>query len=608
MANRKLLVEIERTLKKVSEGVDTFESIYDKIQTVTNVSQKNKFEGDLKREIKKLQRYRDQIKTWAASNDIKDKRSLLESRTLIETQMEKFKAMEKELKTKAFSQAGLNAQNRLDPEEIHKEDLRQWISDQTDILSTQIDAFEAEQETLQIVGKKNKRNDKDKAERLKKIHNHIERHKFHQAKLEIVLRMIDNGKVNPDDVDELRPDVEYYIANNQEDDYMEDDSIYETLDLDDAETFGLGNDGHEDHEPIKEVETKKPEPEAKTKKSAASNRKNLKNQATAAKEEAVKPPLPKPVGLPPRPPVPVVPRATAPTPVEVAPVPTTTLKYATVAAAAASGTPIKAPKSPERKVASPPAPTSSMISSIVAGNSGKTKKVNSTTTIASPVLEKRTPTKSTTVNSTVTNSPRPTMASILGSKDPIIQPKEEQPEFIPAPEPLPLDTKRQHPSYNDLVASFEAAKRRAVQNDVVYRNKMLEVSFETCPTGIDSVRAKSNIPKNPYPVPMYYPQTALTIFNSTALFSKFDIDTLFFIFYYRPGTYQQFLAIRELKKQNWRFHKKYSTWFQRLEEPSEVNDSFERGTYVYFDYEKTWTQRKKIDFHFEYKYLEDDQL
>lgn len=31
-----------------------------------NVNQKEKYESDLKKEIKKLQRYRDQIKTWYA--------------------------------------------------------------------------------------------------------------------------------------------------------------------------------------------------------------------------------------------------------------------------------------------------------------------------------------------------------------------------------------------------------------------------------------------------------------------------------------------------------------------------------------------------------------
>ena len=49
------------------------------------MNQKEKYESDLKKEIKKLQRLRDQIKTWAASNDIKDKRALMDNRKLIET-------------------------------------------------------------------------------------------------------------------------------------------------------------------------------------------------------------------------------------------------------------------------------------------------------------------------------------------------------------------------------------------------------------------------------------------------------------------------------------------------------------------------------------------
>jgi CCR4-NOT transcription complex subunit 3 len=77
--------EIDRTLKKVSEGVEVFESIYDKMQGSTNQTQKEKQEMDLKTQIKRLQRLRDQIKTWVASNDIKDKSQLLENRRLIET-------------------------------------------------------------------------------------------------------------------------------------------------------------------------------------------------------------------------------------------------------------------------------------------------------------------------------------------------------------------------------------------------------------------------------------------------------------------------------------------------------------------------------------------
>ena len=44
-----------------------------------------KYEEDLKKEIKKLQRLRDQIKTWVASGEVKDKSTLMENRKLIET-------------------------------------------------------------------------------------------------------------------------------------------------------------------------------------------------------------------------------------------------------------------------------------------------------------------------------------------------------------------------------------------------------------------------------------------------------------------------------------------------------------------------------------------
>lgn len=77
--------EIDRCLKKVTEGVDTFEDIWQKVHNATNSNQKEKYEADLKKEIKKLQRLRDQIKSWIASAEIKDKSSLLENRRLIET-------------------------------------------------------------------------------------------------------------------------------------------------------------------------------------------------------------------------------------------------------------------------------------------------------------------------------------------------------------------------------------------------------------------------------------------------------------------------------------------------------------------------------------------
>jgi CCR4-NOT transcription complex subunit 3 len=77
--------EIDRVLKRVAEGVESFNHTYEKMEQTTNVTQKEKLEADLKTQIKKLQRLRDQIKTWGASNDIKDKSALMDNRKLIET-------------------------------------------------------------------------------------------------------------------------------------------------------------------------------------------------------------------------------------------------------------------------------------------------------------------------------------------------------------------------------------------------------------------------------------------------------------------------------------------------------------------------------------------
>ena len=79
------IAEVDRTLKKVAEGVEIFDGIYDKMQASTNQTQKEKLESDLKTQIKKLQRLRDQIKSWVTNNDIKDKTQLIDNRKLIET-------------------------------------------------------------------------------------------------------------------------------------------------------------------------------------------------------------------------------------------------------------------------------------------------------------------------------------------------------------------------------------------------------------------------------------------------------------------------------------------------------------------------------------------
>jgi CCR4-NOT transcription complex subunit 3 len=133
----------------------------------------------------------------------------------------------------------------------------------------------------------------------------------------------------------------------------------------------------------------------------------------------------------------------------------------------------------------------------------------------------------------------------------------------------------------------------------------LNESFATMPNSADNERSRQYTPQNPYPTPSSYPAGPSPIFDNPQVFEKLGTDCLFFIFYYAQGTYQQYLAARELKKQSWRFHKKYMTWFQRHEEPKVTTDEYEQGTYVYFDYETGWCTRIKTDFRFEYSFLED---
>jgi CCR4-NOT transcriptional regulation complex NOT5 subunit len=65
--------------------VVAFQGIHEKLVLSTNSSQKEKLEDSLKKEIKKLQRSRDKVKAWISSNEIKDKKPLMDQRKLIET-------------------------------------------------------------------------------------------------------------------------------------------------------------------------------------------------------------------------------------------------------------------------------------------------------------------------------------------------------------------------------------------------------------------------------------------------------------------------------------------------------------------------------------------
>ncbi|KAK7315646.1 hypothetical protein VNO77_34212 [Canavalia gladiata] len=239
-ASRKLQGEIDRVLKKVQEGVEVFDSIWNKVYDTDNVNQKEKFEADLKKEIKKLQRYRDQIKTWIQSSEIKDKKvsaayeqALVDARKLIEREMERFKICEKETKTKAFSKEGLGQQPKTDPREKAKSETRDWLNNVVGELESQIDNFEAELEGLSV------KKGKSRPPRLTHLETSITRHKAHIKKCEFILRLLDNDELSPEQVNDVRDFLDDYVERNQEDfeEFSDVDELYSSLPLDKVESL-----------------------------------------------------------------------------------------------------------------------------------------------------------------------------------------------------------------------------------------------------------------------------------------------------------------------------------------------------------------------------------
>uniref|UniRef100_A0A8C2AVL2 CCR4-NOT transcription complex subunit 3 n=1 Tax=Cyprinus carpio TaxID=7962 RepID=A0A8C2AVL2_CYPCA len=246
---RKLQGEIDRCLKKVAEGVEQFEDIWKKLHNAANANQKEKYEADLKKEIKKLQRLRDQIKTWVASNEIKDKRQLVENRKLIETQMERFKVVERETKTKAYSKEGLGLAQKVDPAQKEKEETEQWLTNTIDTLNMQVDQFESEVESLSVQTRK-KKGDKEKQDRIEELKRLIERHRYHILMLETILRMLDNDSIQVDAIHKIKDDVEYYIDSSQDPDFEENEFLYDDLDLEEipATLMATSPQGHNEDE------------------------------------------------------------------------------------------------------------------------------------------------------------------------------------------------------------------------------------------------------------------------------------------------------------------------------------------------------------------------
>ncbi|XP_035861766.1 CCR4-NOT transcription complex subunit 3a isoform X3 [Sander lucioperca] len=146
--------------------------------------------------------------------------------------MERFKVVERETKTKAYSKEGLGLAQKVDPAQREKEETGQWLTNTIDTLNMQVDQFESEVESLSVQTRK-KKGDKDKQDRIDELKRLIERHRFHIRMLETILRMLDNDSIPVDSIQKIKDDVEYYIDSSQDPDFEENEFLYDDLDLED---------------------------------------------------------------------------------------------------------------------------------------------------------------------------------------------------------------------------------------------------------------------------------------------------------------------------------------------------------------------------------------
>uniref|UniRef100_A0A8W7PBW3 CCR4-NOT transcription complex subunit 3 n=1 Tax=Anopheles coluzzii TaxID=1518534 RepID=A0A8W7PBW3_ANOCL len=674
-ATRKLQGEIDRCLKKVTEGVETFEDIWQKVHNATNSNQKEKYEADLKKEIKKLQRLRDQIKSWIASGEIKDKSALLENRRLIETQMERFKVVERETKTKAYSKEGLGAAQKMDPAQREKEEISTWLTSSITSLQIQIDQFECEVESL-LAGKK-KKLDKDKQDKMDELKGKLERHKFHVTKLETLLRMLDNDGVEVEQIKKIKEDVEYYIDSSQEPDFEENEYIYDDIiGLDDVEISGIpvstGTDSNNSNEtagspsslisgtspaqspvlnysastlhnhssdlsadnnnlnekrsksegtkitPVKPtaIRASKVDPSVTAVSNAVNNNGSSSNStsnnsssttisnnntsktglisSTPSKNHAnAAAPLPTMLVLP-QPPnsIPIIGPA-----------------FAAVAKQHPKNGSILQPSTPTTGAGASSASSTSGPLQTQAPNSSNvfsslSQIINTSQTKLSQQQQQQTPSSLPSAaavvaaaNSSSGGVPSSTQSNASSQQQQQAQQAQQQQQQAAAAAAGPAaDSSRISNAANvNSGGGGGGGGPGGMKPSAGTHEACIPPLLGVAPLGTSKLQKEHQI------------QQQLPHSETVEFFQRLSPETLFFVFYYMEGTKAQYLAAKALKKQSWRFHTKYMMWFQRHEEPKVINEEYEQGTYIYFDYEK-WGQRKKEGFTFEYKYLEDRDL
>ena len=550
-AARKLQVEIDKTLKKVQEGCEVFDDIWEKLHESDNQNQKDKFESELKKEIKRLQKLRDQIKTWLQSSEVKEKKALMDGRKAVEREMERYKVAEREAKTKAFSTAGLTQAAKLDPKAKARQEARDWLNSTVDKLNTQIEELESEIELASSSKKKQKNSDVEEFELI------ISRHNEHIQKLEHLIRLLDNQQLESEEIEDLKEFLDDYIERSLEadpDEFEDVDYFYDCVadKLEQSEiTPAVVYSSSREDKKAKEKEKTEKEKQAEEASKASSDRRTSDPPTSDAKGGDAK-------SVPASPPK------------------STTIYKKVVSSKAAAPAPLEADQrgGPQSSVAQK--------SQAQADASERAATPSSAVAPSDARMGAQTMASNGTARKQASKPAGPGWNYGSGL---VAAMQSEQKER----QPMHADRGLEGVKLQEAIAPVSAVMQQAAAYHHVEPSRAPKLrdpflhTVHSIPHEEDRRWNSSKPGANRNKVvstPPSYPRVQPPPLQDPTVYERFDGETLFFAFFHQANTANQMMAAKSLKKKNWRYNKKERAWFQRLKEPTIVTPEAEQGSYI----------------------------
>ncbi|KAK8810445.1 hypothetical protein WA158_007020 [Blastocystis sp. Blastoise] len=646
---RKVKSDIEKTLKRIQERLESFESIWDRVYKSQNQTQKEKYEGDLKKEIKKLQRDREQVKNWLSSADTTIKsyeKQLNAARETIENRMLKFRECEKETKTKAFSKEGLAQGTKRTPEEEKHYQTCEFIRQSIRDIKKQSELLEADIVAEKSKAKRNANSIQDLEKLIKIDHYHIEN-------LEIILRLLYNHLINIEEILDYQEDITDFIEHNQDPDYYATDSLYEDLHLEtyqnvtpmepdnmsdfdgnsdsDASNSDDDEDSRSSSNSITSSTSRNRSSSMKSgDKSAVSSipstpQRSLtrNNSITSSSSKSVTPldiqeklnsmkltsnngrlVSPQKTSTNPQffketsPAVISSKAVNSPKPVSnlvpvSSPLLSTSVPMSKVIAASALAADKNNNNNSSRASSIPTTTTNSKVNNNTNNNSNITTANNTTTTNNNNTNNNNNTTTTSPTNVPVNNNSKTKTNNDSQSTNtsPLDPPSVIQPSSV---SPVPPSYNPITPQTNPIWTTAEIAG-------------YLSAGYKTIPRSSDWTRNPMYIPRHPVQVPDSFPSIPTESLNVEALWKTFQEEILFIAFGLDIGTYHQYLAAKTLKSSGWRYIMSNGTWYNRKEEPTIKDSKGEKSDCFYYDY-TSWKKQSVQNYQINYDEIEDEPL